>query len=244
MAELAPWSDLYLRVRGLEGRLDEDATVALLPNVPRIHPLWQEWRQRADSATRLVAELARRPAPFNLLDVGCGNGWLANEIAGIRGARVTGIDLNEVELEQARRVFQRPNLEFVLGDVVVAPPPPERPDVIVLASMIQYVADLPGLIGRLLGWLAPGGELEILDSRLYRAAALPAARDRTRRHYAALGVPEMANAYHHHEWRELDGFDATVAYRPDQLGRRLERRLFGIPRSPFPWIRIRPGLER
>ena len=244
MAELVPWSDAYLRVRGLEGRLDTDSTVALLPKVPRTHLLWLEWRMRDDSATRLVADLARRRPPFNVLDVGCGNGWLANRIAGVPGARVTGIDLNEVELEQARRVFHRANLDFVLGDVSTVPPPPGRPDVIVLASMIQYVADLPALVARLLGWLAPDGELEILDSPFYRAAELPGAVERSRRHYAALGVAEMADAYHHHQWHELDGFHVTVAYRPDRADHRLERRLLGTPRSPFPWIRVRPGRAR
>ena len=153
---------------------------------------------------------------------------------------MTGLDLNEVELQQARRVFERPNLQFVLADVVVAPAPVERPDVILLASVIQYVPDLPALITRLLGWLAPGGELDILDSPLYAAGDLPAARERTRQHYAALAVPEMVEAYHHHQWRDLDGSNTAVRYRPDLLRHRLARRLLGWPRSPFPWVRIRP----
>lgn len=218
--------------------------MAALPEVPPSHPLWHEWRQRRDSAARLITYLRGQPRPFSVLEVGCGNGWLANQIAQISGIRVTGLDVNEVELRQARRVFVRPDLAFVLGDVLTQQRPDELPDVIVAASVIQYVPDLSLLIVRLLSWLAPGGELEILDSPLYTAADVVGARERTRQHYAALGVPEMADAYHHHEWRDLDGFDTEVRYRPVLLQHRLERRLLGHARSPFPWIRIRPERGR
>ena len=119
------------------------------------------------------------------------------------------------------------------------PPPLQAPNVVVLASVVQYVPDLWVAVARLLGWLAPGGELHVLDSPLYRPEEIAAARERTRRYYAQLGVPQMAEAYHHHAWSALDGFDVDVAYRPDSVRRRLERRL-GRVRSPFPWIRIRP----
>ncbi|MGH2467925.1 MAG: hypothetical protein ACRDGL_09395, partial [Candidatus Limnocylindrales bacterium] len=53
----------YLRVRGLEGRLYPDEAVRRLPQAPRTDPLAREWRQRADSAQRLVAYLGGLPRP-------------------------------------------------------------------------------------------------------------------------------------------------------------------------------------
>lgn len=236
----AVWAAAYLQVREREGRLYPDALVARLPDVPASDPLRREWRQRADSASRLVAHLGQLPLPLVVLEVGCGNGWLANRIAGIPGSEVVGLDANEMELGQARRVFGgRPNLRFVLGDVLVVSSPVERPNVIVLASVIQYVPDLPALIRRLEGWLVPSGEIHVLDSPLYRAEELPGARERTRRYYTALGVPAMAEAYRHHDRRAVDEFAADILYRPDALRRRIERRLLGRSRSPFPWIRVR-----
>jgi SAM-dependent methyltransferase len=177
-----------------------------------------------------------------VVDGGCGNGWLANLIAGIEGCRVVALDPNEVELAQAERVFGgRPNLRFLVADVRDPLPVPERPDVVVLASVLQYVPDLPGLITHLAASLAPGGELHILDSPFYRTAELPAARERSRRYYRDLGVPEMAEAYRHHDWRTLEPFEPTVLYRPDSLRVTIEGRLLRRARSPFPWIRIRPG---
>ena len=237
-----PWTEAYLRARQMEGRLYPDEVVARLPLAPAADPLRHEWLQRADSAARLVATLSGLPRPLVALEVGCGNGWLANRLAAIPGSDVTGLDVNVTELDQARRVFgDRPNLRFVEADALLAPPPAVRPNVIVLASVIQYVPDLAALVRRLEDWLAPGGEIHILDSPIYAPDDVPAARERTRRYYAELGVPEMAAVYRHHDWRALDGFRVDVLGRPETPLARLERRLLGRPRSPFPWLRIRPG---
>lgn len=239
------WSGPYLRARALEGRLYSDQVVAGLPDIPHTHPLAAEWRLRADSARRLVRYLGRLPAPLRAIEVGCGNGWLAHAISGIGGSEVVGLDGNDLELGQAARVFETtPNLRFVLGDATEAGCPLEGANIVVLASLIQYVPDLHGLIDRMLGWLAPEGELHVLDSPLYSPAEVAGARERSRRHYERLGVPEMADLYDHHAWSELDGFDFDLLYRPDAVRPRLERRLLRRPRSPFPWIRVRAAGRR
>ena len=241
----ADWTAAYLRAREREGRLYSDPAVAVLPNVPASDPLRSEWLQRSDSTGRLVAALGRLPRPIEVLEIGCGNGWLSNRLAQIPGASVVGLEANAGELDQARRVFAgRSNLRFVHADVRTAARPQPAPDVIVLASVIQYVDDLPTLIRQLLGWLAPGGEIDLLDSPLYRTADVPAARERSRRYYASIGVPEMAASYHHHDWHELDGFAADQRYRPDSVRANVERRVLGRPRSAFPWLVIRNEAAR
>ena len=242
-AELATpsWIPAYLDARKREGRLYPDAIVELLPNVPAGHPLEQEWRQRADSSDRLLAHLRRHHGPLRVVDLGSGNGWLANRVAGLPSSEVVGLEANEVELAQSQRVFSgRRELRFVAGDMLTAPAPLDAPDAVILASVIQYVADLRGLLERLLRWLAPGGEVHLLDSPLYRPDEVAAARERTKRYYAELGVPQMADAYHHHAWAALDGFKAEVPYRPGAVLPRLERCVMGHARSPFPWVRIQP----
>ena len=239
------WSGPYLKARALEKRLYSDQLVARLPEIPNAHPLAAEWRLRADSARRLVRYLGRLPRPLRVVEVGCGNGWLARAIAGIGESEVVGLDGNELELSQAARIFGSvPNLRFVLGDATVAACPLDRPPALILASFIQYVPDLPAMITRLLGWLEPGGELHILDSPIYSADDIAGARERSRAHYERLGAPEMAALYHHHAWAELDGFEVDVLYRPDAAMVRLERRLLRRPRAPFPWIRIRAADHR
>ena len=241
----ARWSEVYLQARSREGRLLPDQLVAGLPDLPSGHPLHQEWRQRADSADRLCAYLRAQHRALRLLDAGCGNGWLAHRLAAIDGTTVIGVDLDGVELDQARRVFGgRPHVEFVAGDLLDGVPDVGAPDVVVLASVIQYLGELGDVLDALLALMRPGAEIHVVDSPIYRRADVAAARERTRRHYAVVGVPQMALHYHHHCWDELAGVAFDVLYRPDDWRHRAERRLLRRPRSPFPWIRIRAGRRR
>jgi SAM-dependent methyltransferase len=227
---------LYLQMRAKEGRLYTDETVARLPAVPHTHPLWSEWRARADSASRLMAYLTRLPQPLTILDLGCGNGWLSNRLTA--AGRVLGLDRNPVELAQAARVFaDNPRLRFVNADIFAAPLPAGSVDVVVIASALQYFADALELIRCLLRLVMPRGEIHILDSLLYAPAEVAEARARSQAYYAALGVPEMGAHYHHHTLASLSEFKPTMLYRPQSLAARLRRRL-GLPASPFPWVRL------
>ena len=234
------WLPAYLQAREREGRLLADDLVAALPELPGRHPLHREWLARADSSRRLLAYVDGLPRPLAILDAGCGNGWLAAAMTRLPGTVVYGLDVNELELRQAQRVFGHlPNLEFVLGDLHLREGSAVSPDLIVLASVIQYVADLPALVVRLGTLMAEGGEIHILDSPLYRSADVPAARERSRQHYAAIGIPELATNYHHHTWESLNRFAPTVLHQPVASAGRLLRRLTGRVESPFPWLRIR-----
>lgn len=227
--------DLYLRVRQREGRLYPDEIVIRLPEVPRTHPLWEEWQLRATSCRRLIRYLARRGQPLDILDVGCGNGWLTHKLAEIPQCRVWGLERGGSELEQAARLFRNPRLGFLCTDIFYAPFTPWSFDVIILASVIQYFPDLPGLIRILHALLRPGGEIHILDSPLYPESEIPAAQQRTRAHYTSLGLPEMAEYYYHHPISVLADFSPRWLYRPQGLRPRLMR-LLGQWVSPFPWI--------
>jgi SAM-dependent methyltransferase len=230
----------YLRAREREGRLLPDALVASLPDLPASHPLADEWAQRADSARRLVGHVRTIGQAATIVDLGCGNGWLAHRLAALPATTVLGIDANVVELDQARRVFvDAPNLTFAEGDITAGVPPVAHADVVVLSSVIQYVTDLAGLVAAIRAGVAPGSEIHILDSPLYRPSDVAAAIERTRRYYAGIGVPEMADHYHHHTWDELSAVPVDVLYSPAAWRPRVERRVLRRARSPFPWLRIR-----
>jgi SAM-dependent methyltransferase len=246
MVAMVAWVADYLRAREREGRLYSDEIVRSLPSAPADHPLSAEWRLRAGSSARLLGHLARREAR-QVVELGSGNGWLAAAIAARLGpdSRVVGVEANPVELEQARRVFaDRPNVSFVEGDLERDDVLPlDAPDAIVLASTIQYVADLPALLLRLRARLAAGGEIHVVDSPLYTPTQAAAARERTHAHYERIGVPAMSTAYRHHTWDEVGPFRPTLAYRPEALRNRVAARLGRRgSASPFPWLII--GTER
>jgi SAM-dependent methyltransferase len=234
--------DLYLRLRQKEGRLYSDEVVARLPDLPRGHPLADEWRARSASASRLTRYLTLRPKPLHILDLGCGNGWLSNLLAQ-SGHVVTGADLNRLELGQAARVFlPNPNLSFVEVDTESLPFKPQSFDLILLASVIQYFKDLAALLRSLTAFLKPRGEIHLVDSPLYADEELEEAARRSRDYFSSLGYPEMTEYYFHHRFSALDGFNFKILYQPHTIWLRAKQFL-GQVDSPFPWVVLRSDEE-
>jgi SAM-dependent methyltransferase len=230
----------YFRVRARESRLYPDAVVRVLPEIDRSHALAKEWAARADSLSRLANYVARMQRGLDLLDLGCGNGWMTHQLAALPNVRAYGLDLNRRELTQAARVFLgQPRLKFIYADVFTAPLPVRSFHLIVLASVIQYFADLPALIRRLQTLCAPGGEIHVLDSPLYAPGEVAAARQRTRDYYARQRLSAAADDYHHHTRQSLAPFQPDVLYDPRAPLNRLAQWWWGEqPRSPFVWLRI------
>jgi SAM-dependent methyltransferase len=73
-----------------------------------------------------------------VLDVGCGIGALAYDIAQQTGALVVGIDLNERNLDQARTRFSHPNVSYIHGDVLNADLT-QRFDSLVLSNLLEHL---------------------------------------------------------------------------------------------------------
>lgn len=230
---------LYLAAREREGRRLGVDEVRRLPEPPPGSPHAREWRTRAASADRLLSHLASRRARA-VLDLGCGNGWLAALMARTLGARVTAVDVNRTELSLAAEAFDGvAGLELVLGDVFEDVLPRESFDAVVVASAAHYFPDLPRLVRRLFELLVPGGEVLLLDGPLWRSASeAAAATRRSRFHYSGVGTPELAEAFHHHERAVLAPFAPRWYTLPERPLSRLARRILRRPLSPFPFVGI------
>jgi SAM-dependent methyltransferase len=92
--------------------------------------------------------VARIEAGQSVLDVGCGKGELANDLALRSGARVTGLDFNASSIELARARYHAPGLEFVEGDALEWQPPYDY-DVVVLSNVLEHIAPRVELLRRL-----------------------------------------------------------------------------------------------
>ncbi|HTI93882.1 MAG TPA: class I SAM-dependent methyltransferase [Puia sp.] len=225
----------YILLRSMEGRLYADDQLFRLPDINEDHPHWREWQVRKRSARRLTDLLTCRKKPLRILEVGCGNGWLSHQLAEIPGVRVTGLDINFTELQQAARVFSDdPNLRFIQGDIRTGILDDQLFDCIVFACSIEYFPSLKKIIHFTLTYLVPGGELHILDTLFYKPSEIEFEKRKTLAYYSAFGYPEMADSLFHHSWKDLGCFRYELLFDPGMLINRLLR-----PNDIYPWICIK-----
>ncbi len=83
-----------------------------------------------------------------VLDVGCGIGAVAYELAEKSGASVTGIDVNPDAIDLARERFPHRNVRYVLCDVTKELPDGHF-DVIVMSNVLEHLDDRIGILHHL-----------------------------------------------------------------------------------------------
>lgn len=230
----------YLDVRQREGRIWADEDLKSLPKVSKSSAYAREWQWRERTLARFQAyvqqKLGHSGHPARLLDLGCGNGWMAHRLAENLAFEVWAVDLNETELAQGARCFGRPNLHFAYADLFSVPSDTLGPfDIIVLAASVQYFPDLGALLHTLRQGLGIGGEIHVLDSPFYpNEAQRLAAQQRTLDYYTRLGVSAMAGFYHHHTWPEAAKLGAKNLN--NYLKIKCLQKIKWL--APFPWLRF------
>ena len=226
---------LYISLRKKEGRVFNEKEIASLPAVPSSHPHYKEWEIRKDSCNNLLNYIKKNGHVYNILEVGCGNGWLAAQLSSVAKGEVIGIDINRLELNQAKKVFRRKhNLHFVAGDIHSGILADKKFDLIVFAASIQYFKSLKEIIKTALPYLTLQGEIQILDTHFYPHNELPSAKQRTKKYFSDLGFPEMSRFYFHHSLHELGSFNYEILYDPHSWMNKLLLR-----KNPFYWIVIK-----
>lgn len=123
---------------------------------------WRDLRQK-------TAKLARIQPGDKVLDVGCGTGTLALEVArrAGRAGRVTGIDPSSEQIARARSKAARHNvpIDFQIGVIEHLPHPDQTFDVVLSTLMMHHVpAPLKRQgLAEIARVLKPGGRLIIAD---------------------------------------------------------------------------------
>jgi 2-polyprenyl-3-methyl-5-hydroxy-6-metoxy-1,4-benzoquinol methylase len=100
------------------------------------------------------------PAGGHVLDVGCGEGTLARELA-VRAERVTGIDADAASIALARATASTPNVDYLHADVMQHAFAPASFDALVSVATLHHIGAARGL-ARFNELLKPGGTLVVV----------------------------------------------------------------------------------
>ena len=110
------------------------------------------------------------PTESHILEIGCGTGELAHELARLTGARVTGVDLSAKFIERASATYQHPQLNFIVADLSQSNPTSDadRYDYIVGNGILHHLYHhLDAFLPVLARWLKPGGRLIFWEPNLW-----------------------------------------------------------------------------
>lgn len=122
--------------------------------VPRPQPWQRLWRTRQASALATVR--AHLPPTASVLDVGCGTGTLAATLAA-EGYRVTGVDLVEAMIAQARQASSLVN--WVHAPFADGVAPRKSFDAVIALGYLEYQERSGKELVRMSRLLKPGGLL-------------------------------------------------------------------------------------
>ena len=151
-----------------------------------------------------------------VLDVGCGQGAVASDVAERAGVDVVAVDYSPARVEQAKRQHPHPRVEYRVADATTDLPG-ERFDAVILSNVLEHIDDRPKLLRQLRESIQPRRILVRVPC-FERDWRVPLKRE--------LGV----------EWR-LDT-DHRIEYNTEQLGEEARQAGLSIAHLQVRWGEI------
>jgi 2-polyprenyl-3-methyl-5-hydroxy-6-metoxy-1,4-benzoquinol methylase len=121
----------------------------------------QRDRYRTELTDPAVLDAVGDPADLDVLDAGCGEGYMTRELASRAARHVTGIDASD-EMVKAAEAAKVPGTSFTSGSVGDLPFTAESFDIIVANHLLNDLPDINGPVGEFARVLRPGGRLTAL----------------------------------------------------------------------------------
>ena len=146
------------------------------------------------SQMSLPAERSRK-LEVHILELGCGTGELASELAKIAGARVTGVDRSQKFIDYASANYHHPNLRFLVANFSDSSREAAQGkyDYIVGNGILHHLYyHLDEFLPTLALWLRPGGRLIFWEPNLKNPYVFLIFKVAALRRMARLEPEEMA----------------------------------------------------
>ena len=130
------------------------------------------WNANTNYHPLILASLP--PNATRVLDVGCGDGILAAELADAGIPDVVGLDVDQPVLDRARARHEGKAIEWVHGDVLDVALEPESFDAVVSVAALHHM-DAAGALARFARLIKPGGTIAIVGLAANAWSDLPLA---------------------------------------------------------------------
>lgn len=144
-----------------------ECTPSLLPHMPELLADLAELGSDADQIVETLAA-ARLPPATRVIDLGCGKGATAVEIATELGFAVLGIDLFEPFIESCRESAREAGVadlcEFRQGDILKTAGTLQPADVVIFAALGDVLGPLDTTMGVIRQFAKPGGLMLVSDA--------------------------------------------------------------------------------
>jgi ubiquinone/menaquinone biosynthesis C-methylase UbiE len=165
--EFADFRREYQTVRADEGWGSSDASYyRALPHVDRCDPQRNIWRFRERSFERLLT-LIGNGRPLKILDVGAGNGWLANQLTR-RGNTVAALDLADDSRDGlGARVHYATDFETYQAEFDRMPFGAAQFDVVIFNAALHYADALSVTLRGARRVMRSDGSIIVMDSPFY-----------------------------------------------------------------------------
>jgi 2-polyprenyl-6-hydroxyphenyl methylase/3-demethylubiquinone-9 3-methyltransferase len=104
----------------------------------------------------LQRQFGQNPEDCQVLDVGCGGGFLSNALAQA-GCQVTGVDLSEQSLHVAKKYDVTKNVTYLKADAYALPFEPSSFDAVCVMDFLEHIENPLQVIKEAARVLKPGG---------------------------------------------------------------------------------------
>lgn len=152
-----------------------EVEVSLLSHIPELLADLEELGSDAKLIVQVLRELDL-PEDSRVIDLGCGKGATAVEIAASLGYRVLGVDLFEPFVEASRVAASAAGVaelcEFRYGNILKLVGKTEPADVVVFSALSDVLGPLDATVGVIRSFAKPGGVILISDGCLKEGASV------------------------------------------------------------------------